>query len=194
MAVATRTFAGLAAGFVVGLTIAGSSSPAATAVTSVSATLGTLFVNLIRMTVVPLIVSLLVATVGSAAATTHLGRTGLKALAIAVAQLVVAAVASGVIAHAAISAMTIDREAARALATSSAAVATTAGPAHRTSPRGSPIWCLRTCSRQRRTALCCRFWCSPCFSVSRSRKSTKRRATPCFALPKASPRRCSGLS
>lgn len=125
MSLATRTLVGLIAGFAVGLAIAGGVSPTAAAVTSVSATLGTLFVNLVRMTVVPLIVSLLIATVGSAASTA-LGRTGLKALAIAVVQLVIAAVASGIAARAVLGAQTIDREAARALAAGSASLTTTA--------------------------------------------------------------------
>jgi Na+/H+-dicarboxylate symporter len=99
-------------------------------VMDVCATLGAIFVNLIRMTVVPLIVSLLIATVGSAAASRGLGRAGLIALGIAVVTLVVAAVSSGLVARAALGTLTIDRDAARALAAATGAsnAAATAAP------------------------------------------------------------------
>ena len=95
MTLATRTLIGLITGFLVGLALAANDSPAASMVAGVFAPVGAVFVNLVRMTVVPLIAALLIASVGSAAASKGLGRTGVRTRAIGVALLIVAAIASG---------------------------------------------------------------------------------------------------
>jgi len=97
----TRVLIVRGAGFAVGLAIAGSASPLAAALLAVVAPVGTIFVNLIRMTAMPLVASILVASVGSIGESRALGRTGGRALAIVFVLLTVAAVASAAIAHAA---------------------------------------------------------------------------------------------
>ena len=57
---ASYVLAALAAGFVLGSLAAASSSPAALRVVAIIEPLGTLWVNAIRMTVVPLVVSVLI--------------------------------------------------------------------------------------------------------------------------------------
>ena len=127
MTLATRTLIGLVAGFLIGLALAGSGSSTASLVAGIVAPVGAVFVNLIRMTVVPLIASLLIVSVGSAAASKGLGRTGVRSLAIGVVLLVVAAVASGAIAQVALTRIVIDQDAARALAGGANAASTSAG-------------------------------------------------------------------
>ena len=53
MTLAIRVLLGLLTGFLLGLALAGSSSPAATMTIGILAPVGTIFVNLIRMTVIP---------------------------------------------------------------------------------------------------------------------------------------------
>jgi hypothetical protein len=65
MTLAIRILIGLVAGFLLGLALAGSSSPAAAATIGFLTPVGTIFVDLIRMTVVPLVVSLLISSIGS---------------------------------------------------------------------------------------------------------------------------------
>jgi Na+/H+-dicarboxylate symporter len=104
----TRVLIGLAAGFIVGLV-----APAAVA--SFLAPLGTIFVNLIRMTVFPLVVSMLVASIGSIASSRALGRAGGQAVAIAIVLLAIAAIGSAAIAAPVLSRVQIDAAAAQAL-------------------------------------------------------------------------------
>jgi Na+/H+-dicarboxylate symporter len=66
------------------------SIPGASAIVAILAPVGTIFINLIRMTVTPLVVSMLVASVGSLAATGALGRAGARAAILAVALLAAA--------------------------------------------------------------------------------------------------------
>ena len=87
MTLAIRVLLGLAAGFLLGLALAGSSSPAAAMTIAILAPVGTIFVNLIRMTVIPLVVSMLVASVGGMTVA-GLGRTGVRALLMSVGLLV----------------------------------------------------------------------------------------------------------
>ena len=115
MTLALRVLIGLTLGFVVGLLVAGSQAAPVSAVLGVLAPAGTIFVNLIRMTAVPLVVSLLVASIGSAGASASLGRTGARALAISLALLTIAAVASVLIAERVLAGLTIDQAAALAL-------------------------------------------------------------------------------
>lgn len=118
MTLALRVLIALVAGFLFGLAVSSNASPAAALIVSVLAPVGTIFVNLIRMTVVPLVVSLLVASVGSNASSKGLGRIGLRALFIAIGLLTVAALGSELIAERALTNMAIDRSAAQALASS----------------------------------------------------------------------------
>jgi len=111
----TRVLIGLVAGFIVGLALTGSASPVVAGVVAALAAVGTIFINLIRMTVLPLVVSMLVASVGSLAASGALGRAGGRAFVIALALLVAASTLTVAIAAPALAAIHIDQHAAMAL-------------------------------------------------------------------------------
>jgi Na+/H+-dicarboxylate symporter len=115
MSLATRVLIGLVAGFGLGLAIAGSTSPAATAIVAVLAPVGTIFVNLIRMTVIPLVVSMLIASVGTTAASGTLGRIGARAAVMAVALLAIAATITVMVGAPIAARIQIDQTAAMAL-------------------------------------------------------------------------------
>jgi Na+/H+-dicarboxylate symporter len=114
---AIRVLIGLVGGFLLGLglALAGSSSPAATLTIGILTPVGTIFVNLIRMTVIPLVVSMLVASVGAMTASGGLGRTGVRALLISIALLATAATGSALIAVPVLARVRIDQAAALAL-------------------------------------------------------------------------------
>jgi proton glutamate symport protein len=110
----TRVLIGLFGGFILGLTL--SSAPSAAGpVLAVATPVGTIFVNLIRMTVIPLVMSMLVANVGSMAASSSLGRVGVRAAIMAVALLVITAVFTVLVAAPILSRLQIDQAAAMAL-------------------------------------------------------------------------------
>jgi len=111
----TRVLLGLVAGFVLGLALAGATSPFVTTLLAVIAPAGTIFINLIRMTVMPLVASMLVASVGSLASSGALGRAGARAALIAVTMLAVTAVATVLIATPVLARIPIDQSAAMAL-------------------------------------------------------------------------------
>jgi proton glutamate symport protein len=115
MSLTTRVLIGLVAGFLVGLAIAGVSSPAAATILAIVGPVGTIFINLIRMTVLPLVASMLVASVGSLAASGALGRAGLRAAVIVLALLTVVAVSSLLVAEPVLGRIQIDQSAALAL-------------------------------------------------------------------------------
>jgi Na+/H+-dicarboxylate symporter len=125
----TRVLIGLLAGFGLGLALAGSTSPAVTTLLAVMAPVGTIFINLIRMTVIPLVASMLIASVGSLASSGALGRAGARAAITAVAMLTVTAVATVLIASPVLARIQIDQGAAMALrgpATATTTYSTTA--------------------------------------------------------------------
>ena len=115
MSLTTRVLLGLVAGFVLGLALAGATSPAATTLLAIVAPVGTIFINLIRMTVIPLVASMLVASVGSLASSGALGRAGARAAIGAVALLAVTAAATVLIATPVLARIQIDQNAAMAL-------------------------------------------------------------------------------
>jgi proton glutamate symport protein len=126
---AVRVLVGLIAGFVVGLALSHTPAAASGRIISAAATLGALFINLIRMTVIPLVVSMLVSSVGSAAASRALARVGWRAAALAVALLAVAAILTVAIADPVLSAVHIDSAAAAALRASAGPPRTAASTA-----------------------------------------------------------------
>ena len=91
---ALRVIAGLVAGFVLGLILAANPSPVSSTAIGAFASVGTVFVSLIKMTVMPLLVSLLVASVGGMVSPGGLGRTGTKALVCSVVLLLLASIGS----------------------------------------------------------------------------------------------------
>jgi len=76
---ATYVLAALAAGFLLGSLAAASGSPLTLRLVGIVEPLGGLWVNAIRMTVVPLVVSVLITGVASGMGTRSLGRTGVRA-------------------------------------------------------------------------------------------------------------------
>jgi Na+/H+-dicarboxylate symporter len=112
----TRVLIGLVAGFLVGLGLAAAgSSPAETAILTLLTPVGTIFINLIRMTVIPLVASMLVASVGSLASSGTLGRVAVRAALLALALVAVTAVGTVMIASPALARIHIDQDAALAL-------------------------------------------------------------------------------
>jgi len=109
----TRVLIGLAAGFAAGLLL--SRSAYATPVVTFLTPFGTIFINLIRMTALPLVASMLVASVGSIGKSRALGRTGARALAIALLLLTIAAAGSAIVAAPVFGRVHVDRAAAEAL-------------------------------------------------------------------------------
>jgi Na+/H+-dicarboxylate symporter len=77
---ATYVLAALAAGFILGSLAAASSSPMVLRLVTIIEPLGTLWVNAIRMTVVPLVVAVLITGVVSSFGSRSLGRLGVRAL------------------------------------------------------------------------------------------------------------------
>jgi Na+/H+-dicarboxylate symporter len=126
MTLALRVLIGLVAGFLLGLALAGSSSSAAGMAIAVLTQVGTIFVNLIRMTVIPLVASMLIATVGAMTTSGKLGRLGARAALAAFGLLASAAVASVLVAGPILARIPIDQAAALALR----------GPATATLPGG----------------------------------------------------------
>src|SRR3954452_1759855 len=127
MSLTTRVLLGLVAGFVLGLSIAGSASPAVATLLAILAPVGAIFINLIRMTVIPLVASMLVASVGSLASSGALGRAGAPAAVVAVVLVAISALATVVIATPVFARLRIDPPA--ALALRGPAAASTAAPA-----------------------------------------------------------------
>jgi len=115
VSLATRVLIGLIGGFLVGLALAGASSPAAATLLAIVTPVGTIFINLIRMTVIPLVASMVVASIGSMAASGTLGRVGTRAAAMAVALVAIAAVTSVFVAEPLFARVHIDQNAAMAL-------------------------------------------------------------------------------
>jgi proton glutamate symport protein len=72
----------LVAGLALGLGLSGSSAPAAQTTLAVLGPVGTLFINAIRMTVIPLVTATLIVGVGSAPDARAVGRLGLRSVAL----------------------------------------------------------------------------------------------------------------
>lgn len=122
-----RVLIGLAAGFGVGLA---APSLASDVLAPVLVPIGTLFIDLIRVTVFPLVVSMLIASIGAIASTRALGRVGGRAIALAMLLLTIAAVASTLVAAPILQRVRIDRAAVTAMqSTAAAAPAARAGGA-----------------------------------------------------------------
>ena len=123
MNLALRVLIGLVAGFLLGLALSGATAPAAVGLVSLLAPVGTVFVNLIRMTAVPLVVSLLISSIGAATASAGIGRLGARALGLSLLLLTVAAVGSALVATPLLARVSLDQAAALALRDASPAAA-----------------------------------------------------------------------
>ena len=113
-----RVLIGLVAGFIAGLV---APSRFADAMVAVLAPIGTLFINLIRVTVVPLVVSMLVASIGGLTSSRALGRAGTRAILLAIVLLTIAAVGSTLVAAPILNRIAMDRSTIQALQPNGAA-------------------------------------------------------------------------
>src|SRR6187401_1406109 len=91
MTESTRVLVGLGLGLAGGLAIAASGNPTLVAAADAVAPAGQLWVNAIRMTVIPLLVSLVVTGVASASSVGAIGRIGGRTIAVFIAMLTGAA-------------------------------------------------------------------------------------------------------
>ena len=87
MSEGTRVLAGLGVGLGAGLAIAASNNPALLKVADFVAPVGTLWINAIRMTVIPLVVSLVISGVASASTVGTVGRIGRRTILVFIAML-----------------------------------------------------------------------------------------------------------
>ena len=126
MTLTTRVLIALAAGLGVGIAISSTGNPALHAIPGYLEPLGTMWVNALRMTVVPLVVSAVVIGVNSLPDPRGIGRIGGRALLLALVILTTAAAFSVVVGPIAMSFLTIDPAAAAALRASAIASSGTA--------------------------------------------------------------------
>jgi len=103
---AARVLIGLAAGFGLGLALAGTTRPALLLLVNAAETIGTLWVNAIRMTVVPLVAALLISRIAGTAGSA--GRIGARALALFVCLAAGGAVFAAILAPPIVNAVPLD--------------------------------------------------------------------------------------
>ena len=125
MSPTVRVIAGLIAGLAVGVGIAMSGNPTLIGLAGIIEPVGTLFINAIRMTVIPLVVSTLVVGIATTSGAGVIGRIGWRAIALFLLMLAAAATASALVAQAVFNNIAIDPAASQALQ-AGAATATTA--------------------------------------------------------------------
>src|SRR5262245_8355339 len=103
---AARVLIGLTAGIGIGLAVAGTTRPSLLLAVTASETIGTLWVNAIRMTVVPLVAALLISRIAGTSGSA--GRVGAKAVAIFVLLAAAGAVFAAIVAPPIIDALPLD--------------------------------------------------------------------------------------
>src|SRR5688500_18995575 len=124
MSLTTRVLFALVAGLGLGLVVSSTGNPTLVTMTRWIEPLGTLFINGIRMTVIPLVVGSLVAGIASAPNPSALGKIGVRALAIFIVTLFAGAIAAALIAPPVFALFAIDPAAQAALQASAAESAT----------------------------------------------------------------------
>jgi proton glutamate symport protein len=97
MSFGTRVVLGLVAGLVVGALLAAADNPSLLKIVPALEPVGTLWLNALRMTVIPLIVSMLITGIASAAETAATGRVATRAIVIFVIALTGAAILSAIL-------------------------------------------------------------------------------------------------
>jgi Na+/H+-dicarboxylate symporter len=117
----TKVLIALAAGLAAGAAIAASGNPALMAIPGYLEPLGTIWVNALRMVVVPLVVSAVIVGVNSVGDSRSLGRMGGQALAVCLAILASAAAFAVIVGPLALSALHVSPETAAAMRESAAA-------------------------------------------------------------------------
>jgi Na+/H+-dicarboxylate symporter len=123
----TRAVVALVLGLLLGVLVRAARNPALDAIAGALQPLGTLWVNAVRMTLVPLVVSLLIASVTGAADLRVVGRMGARALALFLALLVGAAVLAALVLPPLFARMPLAPEAAAALRATTGAAPAPAG-------------------------------------------------------------------
>ena len=115
MTLTIRVLAGLIAGFLIGILLVEVSPRAAEAAAQLLTPVGAIFVNLIRMTAIPLVAAMLVASLGAMAAPGGLGRVTIRAAVISVILVAVASAASMLVAAPVLAHVGVDAGAAESL-------------------------------------------------------------------------------
>ena len=126
MSLTARVLVALVAGLVLGAAGAATQSRPLLAVAAAVEPVGTLFINAIRMTVIPLVVASLIAGVAAAPDTRAIGRVGVRAVVFFFAVLLLASAFGAVVATSAFSALTLSPAAAEAMRASAASAGATA--------------------------------------------------------------------
>ena len=115
MTLTIRVLAGLVAGFLLGMLLVEVSPRTAEAAAQFLTPVGVIFVNLIRMTAIPLVAAMLVASLGAMAAPGGLGRVTIRAAVISVSLVAVASAASVLVAAPVLAHVGVDVRAAESL-------------------------------------------------------------------------------
>lgn len=127
MPFAIKVLVGLFAGFAVGLAIAGGDVSLFTSVSRVLETLGTMWIAAIRMTVIPLVISSLIAGVNRAPNPATIGRLGGRAVTYFVVMTTLAAITAIVVGAPLMARITLEPAAVDALRATASAIGTPAG-------------------------------------------------------------------
>jgi proton glutamate symport protein len=141
MSLTTRVLIALVAGLGAGLLVSVSGNPALVSATRWIEPLGSLFINAIRMTVIPLVVGSLVAGIASAPDTSSLGKVGLRAIVLFLVTLFVAAIVTAIVAPPLLGLFVIDPAAQTSLQASATQTATTTAESVRRIP-GFTQWLI----------------------------------------------------
>jgi proton glutamate symport protein len=134
MSLATRSFIGLVAGLGLGILISATANPALHTAARWLEPLGTMWVNAIRMTVIPLVVSLMIGTVASVSDIRSIGRLGGRALVLFVLILCAVSIFTMLVAPTLMSLMPFDPGASEALRARAAAAAASTNETVKTMP------------------------------------------------------------
>src|SRR6185503_19150393 len=141
MSLTTRVLIALVAGLALGLMVSASGNPALVSASRWIEPVGTLFINAIRMTVIPLVVGSLVAGIASAPDPSSLGKVGGRAIALFLITLFLAATITALVAPPILGQFRIDPVAQAALQASATQAATTTAESVRRIP-GFAQWVI----------------------------------------------------
>lgn len=126
MSLALKVLVALVSGFVIGLGVAGSGSPALTSILPYVEPIGTIWVSAIRMTIIPLVVTSLIVGVGGAPDPRSVGRIGVRAMLLITLLLCVTAFLAVLVAPPIMARISIDPVAAESLRQSAASAGASA--------------------------------------------------------------------
>ena len=141
MSLTTRVLIALVAGLGLGLVVSSSGTPALTGAVRWIEPLGSLFINAIRMTVIPLVVGSLVAGIASAPDPSSLGKVGLRAVVLFLVTLFVAAIVTAMVTPPLLGLFVIDPAAQASLQASATQTATATAESVRRIP-GFTQWLI----------------------------------------------------